>query len=117
MPFCWFCHEALLGHITIILKIELDTSEDCRKIKRLFNKPVCQITDKLCKTRIIGNQIDLLLFILTIMLKVVNITSRLPIIACETAISTDFSELFSLKRIYVKYKNAILSLIDSFFRI
>ena len=38
-------------------------------------------------------------------------------LACETAINTDFSELFSLKRIYVKYKNAILSLIDSFFRI
>ena len=36
-------------------------------------------------------------------------------LACETAINTDFSELFSLKRIYVKYKNAILSLIDSFF--
>ena len=36
-------------------------------------------------------------------------------LACETAIKTDFSELFSLKRIYVKYKNAILSLIDSFF--
>ena len=38
-------------------------------------------------------------------------------LACKTAINTDFSELFSLKRIYVKYKNAILSLIDSFFRI
>ena len=37
-------------------------------------------------------------------------------LACETAINTDFSELFSLKRIYVKYKNAILSLIDCFFR-
>ena len=37
--------------------------------------------------------------------------------ACETAINTDFSELFSLKRIYVKYKNAILLLIDCFFRI
>ena len=36
-------------------------------------------------------------------------------LACETAINTDFSELFSLKRIYVKYKNAILSLIDCFF--
>ena len=35
----------------------------------------------------------------------------------KPAINTDFSELFSLKRIYVKYKNAILSLIDSFFRI
>ena len=33
-------------------------------------------------------------------------------LACETAIHTDFSELFSLKRIYVKYKNAI----DCFFR-
>ena len=31
------------------------------------------------------------------------------------AINTDFSELFFLKRIYVKYKNAILSLIDCFF--
>ena len=38
-------------------------------------------------------------------------------LACETAINTDFRELFSLKRIYVKYKNAILSLIDCFFRI
>ena len=38
-------------------------------------------------------------------------------LACETAINTDFNELFSLKRINVKYKNAILSLIDSFFRI
>ena len=37
-------------------------------------------------------------------------------LACETAISTDFSELFSLERIYVKYKNAILSFIDCFFR-
>ena len=37
-------------------------------------------------------------------------------LACETAINADFSELFSLKRIYVKYKNAILSLIDCFFR-
>ena len=36
-------------------------------------------------------------------------------LACKTAINTDFSELFSLKRIYVKYKNAILSLIDRFF--
>ena len=38
-------------------------------------------------------------------------------LACKTTINTDFSVLFSLKRIYVKYKNAILSLIDSFFRI
>ena len=37
-------------------------------------------------------------------------------LACETAINTDFSELFSLKRFYVKYKNAILSLIGCFFR-
>ena len=37
-------------------------------------------------------------------------------LACETAIYSDFSELFSLKRIYVKYKNAILSLKDCFFR-
>ena len=37
-------------------------------------------------------------------------------LACETAINTDFSELFSPKRIYVKYENAILSLIDCFFR-
>ena len=36
--------------------------------------------------------------------------------ACETAINTDFSELFSLKLINVKYINAILSLIDCFFR-
>ena len=35
-------------------------------------------------------------------------------LACETAINTDFSELFSLKRIYVKYKNAILLLKDYF---
>ena len=38
------------------------------------------------------------------------------LLACETAINTDFNELLSLKRIYVKYKNAILSLIDCFFR-
>ena len=38
------------------------------------------------------------------------------LLACETAINTDFSELFSLKQIYVEYKNAILSLIDCFFR-
>ena len=37
-------------------------------------------------------------------------------LTCETAINTDFSELFSLKSIYVKYKNAILSLIDCFLR-
>ena len=43
--------------------------------------------------------------------------TRYQSLACETAINTDFSELFSLKCIYVKYKNAILSLIDSFFRI
>ena len=36
-------------------------------------------------------------------------------LACETAINTDLSELFSLKRIYVKYKNAFLLLIDCFF--
>ena len=35
-------------------------------------------------------------------------------LARETAINTDFSELVSLKRIYVKCKNAILSLIDCF---
>ena len=35
-------------------------------------------------------------------------------LSCETAINTNFSELFSLKRIYIKYKNAILSLIDCF---
>ena len=28
-------------------------------------------------------------------------------LACKTAINTDFIELFSLKRIYVKYKNAV----------
>ena len=38
-------------------------------------------------------------------------------LACETAINADFSELFSLKRIYVKYKNAIFLLIDGFFLI
>ena len=37
-------------------------------------------------------------------------------LACETSINTDFSKLFSLKRIYVKYKNAILSLIGCCFR-
>ena len=37
-------------------------------------------------------------------------------LACETAINTNFSELFSLKRIYVKYENVILSPIDGFFR-
>ena len=37
-------------------------------------------------------------------------------LACESAINTEFSELFSLKRIFVKYKTAILSLIDCFFR-
>ena len=37
-------------------------------------------------------------------------------LACETAINTEFSELFSPKHIHVKYKNAILSLIDLFFR-
>ena len=38
-------------------------------------------------------------------------------LACETAINADFNELFSQKHIYVKYKkNAILSLIDCFFR-
>ena len=37
-------------------------------------------------------------------------------LAWEIAINTEFSELFSLKRIYVKYKNAVLSHIDCFFR-
>ena len=37
-------------------------------------------------------------------------------LACETDINTDLSDFFSLKRIYVKYKNAILSLIACFFR-
>ena len=37
-------------------------------------------------------------------------------LACETAIIIDFSELFSLKCICVKYKNAVLLLIDCFFR-
>ena len=37
-------------------------------------------------------------------------------LACETAINTEFSELLSLKNTYVKYKNAILSHIDCFFR-
>ena len=37
-------------------------------------------------------------------------------LACETAINTEFSELVSLKRIYVKHKNANLSHIDCFFR-
>ena len=38
-------------------------------------------------------------------------------LACETANNTDFSELFSLKRIYVKYEKAILLLIECSFRI
>ena len=46
-----------------------------------------------------------------------NVYHAYQSLACETTINTDFSELFSLKCIYVKYKNAILSLIDSFFRI
>ena len=37
-------------------------------------------------------------------------------LSCETAINTEFSVLFSLKRIYVKYKNAILSHIGCSFR-
>ena len=38
-------------------------------------------------------------------------------LSCETAINTEISLLFSLKRIYVKYKNAILSNIGCSFRI
>ena len=57
------------GH-TIVLKIEFDTGEDCHKIKRLFNKPESQITDKLYKTRITGNKIELLLFKLITVLKI-----------------------------------------------
>ena len=49
--------------------------------------------------------------------RVVNLSHAYQSLACESATNTDFSELFSLKHIYVKYKNAILSLIDSFFRI
>ena len=37
-------------------------------------------------------------------------------LACETTINNEFSKLFSLKRIYVKYKNAILSHIGCSFR-
>ena len=37
-------------------------------------------------------------------------------LACETAINADFSELLSLKRIYVKYEIANLSLMYCFFR-
>ena len=37
-------------------------------------------------------------------------------LGCDTTISTEFVELFSLKRIYVKYKNAILLHIDFFSR-
>ena len=47
------------GH-TIVLKIEFDASKDRHKVKRLFNKPEIQITDKRCNTRITGNQMDLL---------------------------------------------------------
>ena len=36
-------------------------------------------------------------------------------LACETAINTDFSELLSLRRTYIKHKNAILLLIGCFF--
>ena len=37
-------------------------------------------------------------------------------LSCATAINTKFSELFSPKGVYVKYKNAILSHIDCSFR-
>ena len=37
-------------------------------------------------------------------------------ISCATAINIKFSELFSPKRVYVKYKNAILSQISCSFR-
>ena len=37
-------------------------------------------------------------------------------LSCATTINTKFSELFSLKRVYVKYKFAILSHIGCSFR-
>ena len=42
--------------------------------------------------------------------KILDNTHACQSLAGETAIITDFSELFSLKRISVKYKNAILLL-------
>ena len=42
-------------------------------------------------------------------LNIHSLTHTYQSLSCETAINTEFSELFSLKRIYVKYKNAILS--------
>ena len=37
-------------------------------------------------------------------------------LTCATTINTEFCELFSLKRIYAKYKSCILSHIDGSFR-
>ena len=44
-----------------------------------------------------------------------ELTHAYQSLACKTAMNIDFSELFSLKHSYVKYKNTILSLIDCFF--
>ena len=43
--------------------------------------------------------------------------TRLPVTRMRNRYQYRFRELFSLKRIYVNYKNDILSLIDCFFRI
>ena len=47
-------------------------------------------------------------------LKQHNLLHAYQSLTSETAINTELSELFSLKRIYVKYKNAILSNRDCF---
>ena len=96
-----FSLVSLFGHIPIVLKIEFDTGEDCHKTKRLFNKPERQITDKLCKTRIVGNQIDLLLFKLTTMLKVVNIIYLGIVYYLQLNILICVSSFYVYKRIKV----------------
>ena len=42
--------------------------------------------------------------------------SNLLSLSCKTAINTEFCELFSLKRIFVKHRTAIVSHIDCSFR-
>ena len=42
--------------------------------------------------------------------------SNLLSLSCKTAINTEFCELFSLKRIFVKHRIAIVSHIDCSFR-
>ena len=63
-----------------------------------------------------GGTIGWLIFVLRVLAVVLSYNHAYQSLACETAVNTDFSELFSLKRIYVKYKNAILSLIGCCFR-